>query len=477
MSEILGREVEVRRLNTAKNSRKSEFIAVYGRRRVGKTFLIREYFRNQMDFELTGLANASTRQQLVNFQATFQQQAAHTTPLPTPKNWIEAFQQLKTYLGGIKGQDKGKKVVFFDELPWLDTARSDFIMALEHFWNSWASRRRDIILITCGSAASWMINKLINNHGGLHNRVTERIKMAPFNLRETEQMLRAKNIVLDRYQIIQLYMAMGGIPFYLDAIRPGLSAWQIIEELCFRKGALLASEFQHLFASLFKKPAKHELIVTTLATKTKGLTRKELIKATGLSSGGGLTRTLRELEESGFITSYTPFNRLSRDTLYRVSDFYSLFYLRFIKNNRNYDPGVWVNAIDDSSHRAWSGYSFEQVCLAHIQQIKKALGISGIVSHASSWKSPNPENPAQVDLLIDRRDKVINLCEIKYSIAPYRIDKSYAEILRTRINAFRTETRTRKGIFLTMITTYGLQMNQYSNSLVQSSVTMDALFE
>ena len=305
-------------------------------------------------------------------------------------------------------EENRKKIIFLDELPWLDTPRSDFLMALEHFWNSWATNRKDILLITCGSAASWMINHLINNHGGLHNRVTERIRIEPFNLQETELMLQAKNHVLDRYQILQLYMVMGGIPFYLDAISPDKSAAQNIEELCFRKGALLVTEFQNLFSSLFKNAEQSKQIVTALSSKTNGMTRKELIKTTGLKTGGIFTRRLEELEESGFITRYHPFNKKVQNTLYRLSDFYSLFYLKFIKNNTNFNEGVWMNAIDHPTQRSWAGFAYEQVCLAHIAQIKKALGISGVVTNSLSWKSNLSENGAQVDLVIDRRDQVIN---------------------------------------------------------------------
>lgn len=254
MSDIIGREKEINQLDKIKASSKSEFVAVYGRRRVGKTFLVREYFQYRFDFQLTGLANASALQQLTNFHVTLKRYAS-AYDKTIPGNWFEAFQDLIGHLENIQGDRK--KIIFLDELPWLATPRSDFMMALEHFWNSWATNRKDIVLIACGSTASWMISELINNRGGLHNRVTERIKIHPFTLGEAERMLQSKNNVLDRYQILQLYMAMGGIPYYLDAVVPEKSAAQNIEEMCFRKGAILETEFQNLFASLFRKAAKH----------------------------------------------------------------------------------------------------------------------------------------------------------------------------------------------------------------------------
>ncbi len=474
MKSIIGRVKEIEQLDNVLKSNKSEFIAVYGRRRVGKTFLIREYFDYTFDFQLTGLANATTEQQLINLHASLRRESTLSID-NIPKNWFEAFQYLIDHLETI--EDNRKKIIFLDELPWLDTAKSDFMISLEHFWNSWATNRKDIVLITCGSAASWMINNLVNNHGGLHNRVTERMKIEPFTLKETELMLKSRNNVLDRYQIIQLYMVLGGIPYYLDAVKADKSAAQNIENLCFRKGALLATEFKNLFASLFKNAEKHEAIIRAIATVNQGISRQNIAKAVGVKTGGSLTKRLMELEESGFITRYTPFNKKSRDTLYRLSDFYSFFYLKFIDKNTDFDEGIWVNAIDNPKQRTWAGYTFEQVCLAHIPQIKKALGINGILTKTASWKSKESVNNAQIDLVIDRRDQVINLCEIKFSINPYTITKSYSENLRNKIGVFRTETKTRKAVFLTFITTYGLMKNKHSVGLVQNEITMDSLFE
>lgn len=474
MKNIVGRAKEIKQLDNIVEREKSDFLAVYGRRRVGKTYLIREYFEYTFDFQLTGLANATTQQQLLNFYVSLKRQSDLSIDT-IPQNWFMAFQYLIDHLESIK--DTRKKTIFFDELPWLDTAKSDFMISLEHFWNSWATNRKDIILITCGSAASWMINNLVNNHGGLHNRLTERMKIEPFTLKETESMLQSKNNVLDRYQILQLYMVMGGIPYYLDAVKTDKSAAQNIENLCFRKGALLVSEFKNLFTSLFKDAENHETIIRALSTVNQGITRQEIAAITKLKTGGSLTKWLTELEESGFITRYTPFNKKKRNTLYRLSDFYSFFYLKFIDGNTTFNEGIWLNAIDNPKQRAWSGYTFEQVCLAHIPQIKKALGISGVLTQTSAWKSKTSEKNAQIDLVIDRRDHVINLCEVKYSMNPYTITKSYSENLRNKIGVFKAETKTRKATFLTFITTHGLMKNKHAASLVQNDIGMDDLFK
>ena len=473
MDFFIGRESEIQQLEDIYADSRSAFVAVFGRRRIGKTLMIRHVFEERMTFHLTGIGNVTTAQQLVNFQAAFERQAPLLFHHSTPKNWFSAFQQLITFL---ENEKEGKKVVFLDELPWLDTAKSDFMPSLEHFWNSWASARTDVILVVCGSAASWMLNKLIHNRGGLHNRVTNRIRLEPFTLREAEQLLLRKNAALDRYQIIQYYMAVGGIPFYLDTFDGRLTPMQNIEAKCFSKDGFLRTEFEDLFQSLFAKAERHISIVEAIASKAKGLTREDILRLTKLPNNGVTTQLLEELEESGFIRKYQPFQRTNRQSLFQLVDFYTLFYLKFIKNAQFLDTGNWLALTDSPVYKAWSGYAFEQVCLMHTPQIKQALGISGIFSQSSSWRSKDAGNGAQIDLLIDRRDRVINLFEIKFSSEPYTITKAYSEQLRQKIGVFKSETNTRKAVWLAMLTTFGLKKNEHSGSLVQHDLNMNCLF-
>ncbi|MCC6371112.1 MAG: AAA family ATPase [Bacteroidia bacterium] len=469
---IIGREHEISILNKKLNSPKSEFIALYGRRRIGKTFLIRNLFEGKFTFKLTGLANATLEEQLANFNTALQEQYPKLK-FQNAANWMQAFQQIKLVIAKSKQK---KKIVFIDELPWFDSPHSGFIPALEHFWNSWASARKDILLITCGSAASWMINVLINNKGGLHNRVTQKIKIEPFTLRECKDLLKHKKIALDDYQIIQLYMVLGGIPFYWEAIEKGSSAAQSINQLCFESNSLLKNEFTNLYKSLFAKAERHEAIIEALAKKGMGLSRDEISKASKLANGGGLTRLLGELEESGFIRRYTPFGKKLRNSLYQLSDFFSLFHIRFMKGQKTVEKNHWLKMIDSPKHRSWSGYAFEQVCLAHIPQIKKALGISGLETETFAWRSTQSKNGAQIDLIISRRDGIINICEMKFSINAFSINKSYDAELRNKLGVFKTETQTKKSLFLTFISTFGLQVNAYSGN-VQNELKMNALFE
>lgn len=472
MNIIVGRHREKEMIQKAIDSDKSEFISIYGRRRVGKTFLIRKFFNNNFFFQASGIANIEMPQQLINFNNELQK-INNNSRLPVADDWFSSFQQLSQL---ILRSRKTTKVIFIDELPWFDTAQSNFVAAIEHFWNSFASARKDIVLIVCGSAASWMINKIINNHGGLHNRVTRRIKLEPFTLGECKDFLLAKNIKADNYHIARLFLAFGGIPFYWDEVEKGLSADQNIQNICFSPNGLLRSEFDNLFPSLFSNSDKHLLIVKALATKAKGLRRDEIIKLTGLANAGSTTRILTELEQSGFIRKYNTFGKKERFSLFQLVDFYTLFYLKYIKKSPKNTDNYWVNSFDSPKFRAWSGYAFELLSLVHIKQIKIALGISGIESTAFSWRSKNAENGVQIDLVIDRKDQVINLCEMKFSIGEYSISKTYASNLRNKLGTFRTETKTRKSVMLTMVTVDGVRHNEHSLGLIHNEILLEDLF-
>ena len=461
---FIGRETEKHILLKSYQHSESRFVAIFGRRRVGKTFLIRHVFADKMTFHMTGLSNVTGRQQLVNFHTALQRQGGNF--LKVPQNWFFAFQNLIDFL---EASNQAKKVVFLDELPWLATKKSDFLSALEHFWNSWASARPDVLLVVCGSSASWMVNELIKNRGGLHNRVTDRIRLEPFNLGETEAFLRSRNPHIDRYSIVQLYMVMGGIPFYLDAVSEQESAAQNIERVCFSRNGILREEFTFLLQSLFSKAEQHIAILTALSAKNKGLTRNQIVTATKLHNSGRLTMMLAELEESGFVQSYIPFDKNKRDTLYRVSDFYTAFYFKFIKNTTLLAENNWLNAIESGRMQAWKGYAFEQVCLNHIRQIKQALGIQGVVSQTAAWQSTDGDKDAQIDLLIDRKDRVINVFEIKFSENPYTITQSYSAQLAQKVAIFKEKTQTRKSISLAMLTLLGFKttpMRQHFCSII-----------
>lgn len=469
---IIGRQREKARFTEIVESDQPAFVAIYGRRRVGKTFLVKEFFNHQFTFYTTGLANSTTKTLLLNF--TLALNNTFDKEFKTPKNWLSAFSLLQNELSKVSGP----RVIFIDELPWFDTKKSDFLTGLEYFWNSWASTQSGLKLFVCGSAAAWMINELIRNKGGLYNRVTHRIKIEPFTLQETEQFFQSRDILFDRYQIVNLYMVMGGIPYYLEQVKKGLSAVQNIEKICFEETGLLNSEFKFTFASLFKNAAQHEQILRKIYELGSRATRENLVKKANLSSSGDLSNKLNELEESGFLKSYVPFGINKSRKIYVISDYYTLFYLRFIENAGTYETGNWVNRINDPAVNVWAGLAFEQICWDHARNIKKALGIEGIYSETSSWyKAADPATGgAQIDLIIDRKDRVINLFEIKFSINAYEITKAYDLVLRNKIAAFIQSTKTKKAVFLVMLTTFGLVKNEYARSVVQNELKMDDLF-
>jgi hypothetical protein len=433
--------------------------------------LIREFFNNNFSFYHTGLANTGMEMQLHSFNDSLN--SCGTTDYNESKTWFDSFKQLKHLL--LRSKKQEKKVVFIDEMPWMDTPRSGFLSALEHFWNGWASGQKDILLIICGSATSWIVDKIQNNHGGLHNRITQQIHLKPFTLSECESYFHNYRIEMSRHEMVENYMIFGGIPFYLSLMQKHFSMAQNIDKLLFTASSPLKNEFQNLYASLFKKADNHMKIVEALSSKAKGLTRNEIVNATKLQNGGSLNRTLEELELSGFIRRYKNYGKKTRQSLYQLIDFYTLFYFTFLKNNTFNDEHYWTNFIESSHHRAWSGYAFEQVCLANLSQIKEKIGISGVLKNAYSWVINNMENGAQIDLVIERNDKVINLCEMKYANGEFTIDKKLDASLRQKRMLFKEETKTRKAVHLTMISTYGIKPNEYRGH-IQSKITMNELF-
>jgi len=476
MDNLVGRDIEKTLLGKILRSKEAELVAVYGRRRVGKTYLIRNVYQKQMAFELSGIHNATLEQQLENFSTALSKRTGGL-PLAIPANWTNAFSILTTYLTPLI--KKQRKVVFIDEFPWLSTPRSGFMQAFEHFWNTWASQQPNLIVVICGSSAAWMIQKVINNRGGLHNRVTRRIRLLPFTLCETEAFLRSRRIHLDRYQLLQLYMVMGGIPQYLKEVEVGESATQAIDRTCFTKDGLLHDEFNNLFLSLFDDAATHMSIIKALAKKGTGLTRTEIMETCRISSGGGATQILDELTESGFITPYIPFDRTSKDRLFKLTDEYSRFYLKFIDGKRVAGHGTWMSLSTGATWKSWSGFAFESICMKHTAQLKKALGIEGVQTETSVWRyrAQPGEEGSQIDLLIDRKDNCINICEMKFSTGTFELTKATIKELESKMNTFKYHTKTRKTMLLTLVTTNGTKNSLSFPGIVQNEVTMEALFK
>lgn len=481
--DIYGRSLEVSLLDQIYQTYQAELVSLIGRRRVGKTYLIKNYFRKKgVYFSVTGLKKGNLKEQLEIFRKALQETFFREIPIKTLANWNEAFEILTQQISQVA---KNKKVIlFFDELPWLCTSKSNLIPMLDHYWNTDWVDRKNLKVILCGSAASWMIAKIVHNKEGLHNRLTHKINLAPFTLSQTKEYLDCKGIQLTHMQILELYMTLGGIPHYLDQVKKGFSAAQNIDAICFNKNGLLYGEFNDLFASLFDNAPLCLDLFHEISKHRNGISRNDLIKKTKLPSGGRLNKYLDEMIESGFIASFIPIGKKSHDVSYRVIDEYSYFYKKWIQNAPHgifaeHSEGYWLKKVGSSSWKSWSGFTFEGICLKHIHKIKQALGLNNVPCEVGSWyyrpKSPS-EKGVQIDLLIDRSDGVITLCEIKHSQEPYVVTKSYAEELEQKIKIFKQKFKTNKHVLVAMITTHGLVRNPYANRFVTNQVLLEDFF-
>ena len=470
---LIGRTRERHILEEAFHADESKFVAVYGRRRVGKTYLIRESFGSQFTFQHTGYHGGKLADELFEFCTSLREYGLRD--FAKPGNWLEAFELLKDV---VQNAREKRKVIFLDELSWMDTNGSDFVMALEGFWNGWASARKDILLIVCGSVTSWMLSRIIHNKGGLYNRLSYRIHLQPFTLGECEALLRSKNIIMNRHQILECYMIMGGIPYYWGFLEKGFSLPQNIDRIFFAKDAPLENEFDYLYAALFRKPEPYLKIVSALGKKKAGMSREELLKTTRMPDSGNFTTKLKELESCGFIRRYHQYGMIERNALYQLIDPFTLFYYKFLEKHPT-DEHFWTNQINTPQVNAWCGLAFERVCLEHIPQMKRALGISGVSSEVFSWSCRRDAEKgvygSQIDLMIVRKDQVMNLCEMKFSRKKYKVTAKADEEIRRRAVDFRTVTGARYAIHATLVTPYGMADGSYAGQ-IQNVITADELF-
>ena len=485
LKKIIGRKKEIKVLDRIWGSNEAEFLAIYGRRRVGKTHLIREYFcEKEIYLELTGIKDAPLANQLANFASSFSKTFYPDIEVNSPSSWQKAFEMLTNEL---EKTPRNKKIVlFFDELPWLSSRKSGFIQALDYFWNTRWSRFNNLKLIVCGSAASWMLDHLINAKGGLHNRITQQIPLEPFSLNETKEFLQSRNIKCTNKLILDIYMALGGIPHYLKQIQKGKSAIQNINDICFNKDGLLYGEFPRLIKSLFKESSLDERILRNIAKNRNGISRNELLKKIGKPSGGRFGKRLEELEAAGFVQGFTPYGKKKKDRFYRIIDEYTLFYIDWIepfveKGKAFANESYWENKLGTPGWRAWAGFAFEGICYNHTAQIRKALKLDKISCETGAWRyiprKGSKEKGAQIDLLFDRDDDVISICEIKYSKNKFGIDKTYSKNLINKIETFEKHFSSSKHHSLVMITTMGIKRNVWSEDLVEAEVNLEDLFK
>jgi uncharacterized protein len=475
---LIGRETEKDILSKLLRSNQAEFVAIYGRRRVGKTYLVRQFFQEQIVFSFTGAFETETNIQINNFWVELKRVYPKAEFQETPHNWSEAFHRLTDYLITLR-DNNAKIVIFIDELPWLDRTGAGFVSALEYFWNQHGSQFNNLIFVSCGSAASWMIGKLLKAKGGLHNRVTCRIELKPFSLKEVKAFCEYKNLKFNYYQLAQIYMILGGIPYYWRAIEQGKSVAQVVESLCFDDNGILTEEFEYLYHSLFKNAEKHVKVIEALASHPYGLTRTQLLAASEISNGGNFVRVIDNLVDCGFIKAFEPFGKKNKDTVFRIIDFYSVFYLRYIKGNIGDRSNTWQSLSKSAGYNSWMGYAFENIYLTHLKPIHKALGISGVFTKTSSFYfKGNDELPGtQIDIVIERNDGIIHLCEAKFTNTEFVLNKEINQSMRRKRLVFQEVTKTKKMVVSTLFSTYPAIQNQYYNEEIHSEVILESLFE
>lgn len=475
---MIGREQEARELNRLYDSGRSELVAIYGRRRVGKTYLVDEVFSGRITFRHAGLSPTDE-----NAKGLLQAQLNHfynsldlhgMEPQEKPGNWLDAFLMLEKFLQKI--DDGSRQLVFLDELPWLDSPRSGFLRAFEGFWNTWGCHRKNLMVVVCGSANSWVLDKLINNHGGLYGRVTHEIKLSAFTLRECEEFYRSKHVPFSRYDIVQSYMIFGGIPYYLGYMDESLSLAQNVDRLFFSRDGVLRNEYDRLFDSVFTNPTAIKAIVRLLYSRNAGYTRKEITEKLAVTDGGTLSKHLNALLSSDFVVKYVPFGYSKRDEHYKLVDPFCLFYLHFVQGQTRSNERFWQQNVTAQPVVTWRGFAFENVCFNHVSQVKSALGVSGVISSSSAWsKKGDDEEGMQIDLLIQRADNVVNMCEMKFTSEDYSVDKKYYRTLLSRSERVREMVSPKASVHSTLITTFGLKHNEYSGAF-SNVVTMDDLF-
>jgi uncharacterized protein len=472
---MVGRTKEIGLMNSFLESEESDLLVVTGRRRVGKTFLIRQVYQEHLVLDFTGTKNTEAANQLEKFRDKLAEYSSEFNDKIIPENWANAFKYLREYLENLR-KSKKKKVIFLDEVPWIDSHKSGFLEELQYWWNNWAVNQ-NILVVLCGSATSYIVKKIFNDKGGLHNRVTKKIHLLPFTLAECQDMLVKKGINYSTYDLLQLYMMLGGIPFYIMQVEKGESPAQAVQRICFSVDGLLNAEFENLYAALFDNYENHVSVVKALASKWQGLTRSEIVKLSKFNDGGGLSRILNDLETCSFITKVPPLLNIKKDSIYRLTDEYSLFYFAFIEGRNSAANNNWLQRhTTEHVFKIWQGYAFENLCLKHVEAIKIALGISGMYTTTHSYFAKKTiESPGmQIDMIINRSDNVINLCEIKFYSDQVTVTEDMANTLRKRRSRFIELSGTKHTVFNTLISTFGHNKNPHSISQIDSEVVADS---
>lgn len=477
MGLIIGRKAEQRDLDEWCHSAKPELICVYGRRRVGKTYLVQNAFEGQFAFFATGSDDRRNAVQLKAFHAALRR--AGCAERTVPQDWFEAFNRLRLALEqpDVVRASCGRRVVFLDEFPWLAAKRSDFLAAFSDFWNGWASCQSDLVVIICGSATSWIVKNILENTASMYNRVTRQLYVAPFDLHDVEEMTQSLRLGWSRDAVLQCYLVFGGLPYYLDMLDRRKSLSQNIDALCLGTNAPLRREVPLLMEASLGNAPLHRAILRELAQSKVGIRRMDLANRVEGGTTGSFKRALDDLEKCGYIRCYTNRYERRKPSVYQLVDPFLLFGFRFMVDRAPDGHGLvsWKDFERTPAYYAWRGNAFEIACVNHTRQIKHAIGISAVKTEDFPWSSSTSEPGAQIDMVIERADGVTNLCEMKYTDGPFVADREFEEDMARRRRVFQIESATKNTVQSVLVCPQGLRPNTHSWDIAHV-VDIDDLF-
>ena len=494
---MIGRKKEIKLLNEICDLEESSLVAIYGRRRIGKTYLVNHMFKKYRQdclfFEFTGAYDGDKRGQIDNFIDQVYEWF-YVEPSFEIKSWSDAFRFLKRTIDKeIKKRDSNEKViVFLDEVPWIDRSnKGGFLSALGYFWNTWCEPRENVVLILCGSNSSWIRDKILKNaRGSLYQRVTHQISMYPFDLKETKAyLLEQKGFMIDNKTVTDIYMIFGGVAKYLSFLNPNESSAENIDRVFFSIHGSMYREYDELFSSLFAdKSDYYKSVIELLCTRRSGFSLSDISKAFNEKLGGKLRLAIAELEECGFIKGLSKYGNSVRGVNYMIVDPYILFHHKWIKGFSRNDIATlpnnyWLHKSSSQSYAVWSGYAFEIVVMVNIRLYLNAIGRLGFFSGVYHWQhmaKSEDEQGAQIDMVVNYGNNIFDILECKYYNSEYVISKEYAKNIKNKLSMFKKYglySKQKSELRLVFLTSYGVKMNAEAHSLNISRVCLDDLFE
>jgi hypothetical protein len=409
---FVGRKNELRMLNDAYRSGKDELVVLYGRRRIGKSSLVKRFAeKKKAYYEFEALEGETTPGQINHFLQQLKKQIDDPI-LDSVRfaNWEQVFTYLTEKV--INRKSKVKKILFLDELPWMAAGRIRLVSLLKYYWdNHWKSKH--VMLILCGSVASFMVKKVLHSNA-LYGRTTIEILLKGFSPEEAARLLSKKR---SREETLNYQLVFGGVPKYLEQINTSQSFNKNMNTLCFSPHGIMLKEVERIFYSQFREPRTYLKIINLLKNGIFSLS--EISSKTKIPSGGGLKQYLKNLERAEMIRSYIPFDRSgnSKFKKYTLADEFLVFFFKYMGPNlrviKESSSRRLFETLTQNSFDSWLGFAFERFCLKHAGLLALVMDFADDILLASPYFKKNDER-FQIDLLYQRADRVITVCEIKH---------------------------------------------------------------